>query len=32
LPVGVTLETSEGLRARQFGDNIEGAAYFFVTM
>jgi signal transduction histidine kinase len=31
LPVDVTLETSEGLRARRFGDNIEGAAYFFVT-
>jgi signal transduction histidine kinase len=31
LPVNVTLETSEGLRARRFGDNIEGAAYFFVT-
>jgi signal transduction histidine kinase len=31
LPLEVTLETSEGLRARRFGDNIEGAAYFFVT-
>jgi signal transduction histidine kinase len=31
LPLQVTLEASEGLRARRFGDNIEGAAYFFVT-
>jgi signal transduction histidine kinase len=31
LPLDVTLETSEGLRAQRFGDNIEGAAYFFVT-
>jgi signal transduction histidine kinase len=31
LPLEVTLETSEGLRARRFGENIEGAAYFFVT-
>jgi signal transduction histidine kinase len=31
LPLEVTLEASEGLRARRFGDNIEGAAYFFVT-
>jgi len=31
LPLEVTLETSDGLRARRFGDNIEGAAYFFVT-
>jgi signal transduction histidine kinase len=31
LPLAVTLEASEGLRARRFGDNIEGAAYFFVT-
>jgi signal transduction histidine kinase len=31
LPLDVTLETSEGLRARRFDDNIEGAAYFFVT-
>ena len=31
LPLEVSLETSEGLRARRFGDNIEGAAYFFVT-
>ena len=31
LPLDVTLETSGGLRARRFGDNIEGAAYFFVT-
>jgi signal transduction histidine kinase len=31
LPLEVTLTASEGLRARRFGDNIEGAAYFFVT-
>jgi signal transduction histidine kinase len=31
LPLEVTLEASDGLRARRFGDNIEGAAYFFVT-
>lgn len=31
LPLDVTIETSEGLRARRFGDDIEGAAYFFVT-
>jgi signal transduction histidine kinase len=31
LPLEVTLEASEGLRARRFDDNIEGAAYFFVT-
>jgi signal transduction histidine kinase len=31
LPLDVTLEASESLRARRFGDNIEGAAYFFVT-
>jgi signal transduction histidine kinase len=31
LPLEVTLETSDGLRAQRFGDNIEGAAYFFVT-
>jgi signal transduction histidine kinase len=31
LPLQVTLEASEGLRARRFGDNVEGAAYFFVT-
>ena len=31
LPLEVTIQTSEGLRARRFGDNIEGAAYFFVT-
>jgi signal transduction histidine kinase len=31
LPLEVTLETSDGLRATRFGDNIEGAAYFFVT-
>ena len=31
LPLEVTLTSSEGLRARRFDDNIEGAAYFFVT-
>jgi len=31
LPLEVTIEASEGLRARRFGDDIEGAAYFFVT-
>jgi signal transduction histidine kinase len=31
LPLEVSLESSEGLRARRFGDDIEGAAYFFVT-
>jgi len=31
MPMQVTLETSDGLRARRFRDNIEGAAYFFVT-
>jgi signal transduction histidine kinase len=31
LPLEVSLESSEGLRARRFDDNIEGAAYFFVT-
>jgi signal transduction histidine kinase len=31
LPLEVTLETSEDLRAKRFDDNIEGAAYFFVT-
>jgi len=31
LPLEVTLETSEGLRARRFADNVEGAAYFFVS-
>ena len=31
LPLDVTLEISDGLRARRFGHNIEGAAYFFVT-
>jgi signal transduction histidine kinase len=31
LPLDVTLETSDGLRARRFGDDVEGAAYFFVT-
>jgi len=31
LPLQVTIEASDGLRARRFGDDIEGAAYFFVT-
>jgi signal transduction histidine kinase len=31
LPLEVSLESSEGLRARRFDDDIEGAAYFFVT-
>jgi signal transduction histidine kinase len=31
LPLDVTLETSEALRARRFGDDVEGAAYFFIT-
>ena len=31
LPMDVTLDSSEGLRARRFDDDIEGAAYFFVT-
>ena len=31
LPLEVTIEASEGMRARRFGDDIEGAAYFFVT-
>ena len=31
LPLEVSLESSEGLRAHRFGDDIEGAAYFFVT-
>jgi signal transduction histidine kinase len=31
LPLDIELETSDGLRARRFGDDIEGAAYFFVT-
>jgi signal transduction histidine kinase len=31
LPLAVTLETSEDMRARRFSDNVEGAAYFFVT-
>jgi len=30
LPIDVSLE-SGGLRARRFDDNIEGAAYFFIT-
>ena len=31
LPLEITIKASEGLRKRRFGDNIEGAAYFFVT-
>jgi signal transduction histidine kinase len=31
LPLEVAVETSEGLRTRRFADNIEGAAYFFVS-
>jgi signal transduction histidine kinase len=31
LPLEVTVETSEGLRARRFRDHVEGAAYFFVS-
>jgi signal transduction histidine kinase len=31
LPLEVSLESSDGLRARRFDDDIEGAAYFFVT-
>jgi signal transduction histidine kinase len=31
LPLEVSLESSEGMRARRFDDDIEGAAYFFVT-
>jgi signal transduction histidine kinase len=31
LPLDIELETSDGLRARRFGDDIEGAAYFFVS-
>jgi signal transduction histidine kinase len=31
LPIAVTIESSEGVRALRFDDNIEGAAYFFVT-
>ena len=31
LPLHVSLEHSEGLRAQRFDDDIEGAAYFFVS-
>ncbi|WP_277212440.1 GAF domain-containing sensor histidine kinase [Isoptericola croceus] len=31
LPIDVTLETSPGLRRRRFDDDVEGAAFFFVT-
>lgn len=31
LPLDVSLEHSEGLRAQRFDDDIEGAAYFFVS-
>lgn len=31
LPLDVTIETSPGLRTHRFDDDIEGAAYFFVT-
>lgn len=31
LPLHVSLEHSEGLRTQRFDDDIEGAAYFFVT-
>jgi signal transduction histidine kinase len=31
LPLDVTLEASPGLRSERFPDDIEGAAYFFVT-
>ena len=31
LPVSVTVESSPELRATRFEDDIEGAAYFFVT-
>jgi signal transduction histidine kinase len=31
IPLEVAVESSAGLRARRFDDNIEGAAYFFVT-
>jgi signal transduction histidine kinase len=31
MPLDVTLEASEALRAQRFGESIEGAAYFFVT-
>lgn len=31
LPIDVALEHSEGLRAQRFDDEIEGAAYFFIS-
>jgi signal transduction histidine kinase len=31
LPLEVFLQASQGLRDQRFDDNIEGAAYFFVT-
>jgi signal transduction histidine kinase len=31
LPIDVSLEASPGLRDQRFADEIEGAAYFFVT-
>ncbi len=31
LPLEVTMETSPGLRSSRFDDDVEGAAYFFVT-
>jgi signal transduction histidine kinase len=31
LPLEVSLEASAGIRTRRFEDEVEGAAYFFVT-
>lgn len=31
LPIDVVIEASPGLRSRRFRDDVEGAAYFFVT-
>ena len=31
LPISVTLSASDGLRQKRFSDDVEGAAYFFVT-
>jgi signal transduction histidine kinase len=31
LPIEVVVETSPGLRTHRFEDDVEGAAYFFVT-
>jgi signal transduction histidine kinase len=31
LPIDVVVETSPGLRSHRFEDDVEGAAYFFVT-